>query len=194
MGFPILSAMIAIPAVAAVACLFAGAKGARWIALLATLINFALGIVLWTQFEIGGPQWQFVEHCRSLRALRLGVRYRRYSAAADRAVGVPDADLHRRIMGSDHQAGTRIYGGVPADGNADDRRVRGTGFVPVLHLLRSRPDPDVPDHRDLGRRGPHLRQLQILPLHAARFGADADRDAVDGERSRHHEHPGVDGL
>ena len=27
-----------------------------------------------------------------------------------------------------------------------------------------------------------LRELQILPLHAARLGADADRDAVDGER------------
>jgi NADH-quinone oxidoreductase subunit M len=62
MGFPILSLMIAIPAVAAVACLFAGAKAARWIALIATLIDFALGIQLWLTFEIGGPQWQFVEH------------------------------------------------------------------------------------------------------------------------------------
>ena len=41
---------------------------------------------------------------------------------------------------------------LPAHGNADDRRLRGAGPVPVLHLLRSRPDPDVPDHRHLGRR------------------------------------------
>ncbi|TZG26153.1 NADH-quinone oxidoreductase subunit M [Sphingomonas montanisoli] len=62
MGFPILTLMIAIPALAAVACLFAGASAARWIALIATLVDLALGVVLWTNYEIGGPQWQFVEH------------------------------------------------------------------------------------------------------------------------------------
>ena len=46
------------------------------------------------------------------------------------------------------------------------RRLRGAGPVPLLHLLRGRPDPDVPDHRHLGRRRADLRQLQILPLHA----------------------------
>jgi hypothetical protein len=30
-------------------------------ALAATLIDLALGIVLWANFDIGGPQWQFVE-------------------------------------------------------------------------------------------------------------------------------------
>ncbi|RVT92446.1 NADH-quinone oxidoreductase subunit M [Sphingomonas crocodyli] len=62
MGFPILTLMIAIPALAAIACLFAGASAARWIALIATLVDLALGVVLWTNYEIGGPQWQFVEH------------------------------------------------------------------------------------------------------------------------------------
>ncbi len=57
----ILSLMLAIPAVAAVACLFLNANGARWLALIATLIDLALGAVLWSQFQIGGPQWQFVE-------------------------------------------------------------------------------------------------------------------------------------
>jgi len=60
-GLPILSLMLAVPAVAAVACLFAKAEGARWIALGATLINLLLGAWLWASFEIGGPQWQFVE-------------------------------------------------------------------------------------------------------------------------------------
>ena len=60
-GFPILSIMLAVPAVAAVACLFASAQTARWIALIATLIDFALGVVLWTSYDIGGAQWQFVE-------------------------------------------------------------------------------------------------------------------------------------
>ncbi|KTW14787.1 NADH-quinone oxidoreductase subunit M [Sphingomonas sanguinis] len=61
-GFPILSVMLAVPAVAAIACLFLSAQGARLLALAATLIDFALGIVLWTQFDVGGAQWQFVEH------------------------------------------------------------------------------------------------------------------------------------
>src|SRR4051812_22907385 len=60
-GFPILSVMLAIPAIAAVACLFVSANAARWIALLATLVDLLLGIGLWAQFDIGGPQWQFVE-------------------------------------------------------------------------------------------------------------------------------------
>ena len=61
-GFPILSLMLAVPAAGAVACYFASAHTARWIALVATLIDFVLGIVLWTSFDIGGAQWQFVEH------------------------------------------------------------------------------------------------------------------------------------
>lgn len=65
-GFPILSVMLAVPAVAAIACLFLTAQGARLLALAATLIDFALGILLWTQFDVGGAQWQFVEHAPGL--------------------------------------------------------------------------------------------------------------------------------
>ncbi len=60
-GFPILSIMLAVPAIAAIACLFLSANGARWLALIATLIDLALGIMLWAQFDVGGAQWQFVE-------------------------------------------------------------------------------------------------------------------------------------
>ncbi len=61
-GFPILSIMLAVPAIAAIACLFLSASGARWLALGATLVDLALGILLWAQFDIGGAQWQFVEN------------------------------------------------------------------------------------------------------------------------------------
>src|SRR3546814_13347572 len=49
---------------AAILCLFTEAKLARQIALLATLIDLILGIVLWTNFQIaaGAPQWQFTEY------------------------------------------------------------------------------------------------------------------------------------
>ena len=61
LGFPILSLLVAVPLLAAVACLFVRAESARWIALAATLIDFALGVILWLNYDIGGAQWQFVE-------------------------------------------------------------------------------------------------------------------------------------
>jgi len=60
-GFPILSLMLLVPLVAAVACLKASAPAARTIALAATLVDLALGMVLWASYDIGGPQWQFTE-------------------------------------------------------------------------------------------------------------------------------------
>ena len=61
-GFPILSIMLLVPALAAVACLFLPAQTARWTALAATLVDLALGVVLWTSFDVGGAQWQFQEY------------------------------------------------------------------------------------------------------------------------------------
>ena len=60
-GLPLLSLLIGIPLVAAIACLFVGAKAARWIALLATLACLEIGIDLWLLYDPNGPQWQFVE-------------------------------------------------------------------------------------------------------------------------------------
>ncbi len=60
-GFPILSIMLLVPLLGAIACLFLEAKQARLVALVATLIDLALGIALWVNFDIGGAQWQFVE-------------------------------------------------------------------------------------------------------------------------------------
>ena len=65
-----LSVMLAVPALAAVACLFLPAATARWLALAATLVDFALGVAMWGGFTVGGPQWQFVEHGGSLGVFR----------------------------------------------------------------------------------------------------------------------------
>ncbi len=62
MDFPILSTMILLPMAAALACLFVSARTARWIALVVTLNLLIDGILLWANYEIGGPQWQFVEN------------------------------------------------------------------------------------------------------------------------------------
>lgn len=60
-GLPILSLMMLVPLAGALACMFSGANAARWIALGATLVTFALGVLLWANFDVGGPQWQFTE-------------------------------------------------------------------------------------------------------------------------------------
>ena len=57
-----LSLMIAIPLLAGVIALFLNASGARWIALIATLVDLGLGIALWGNYDPAGAQWQFVEH------------------------------------------------------------------------------------------------------------------------------------
>ncbi|HQV02644.1 MULTISPECIES: NADH-quinone oxidoreductase subunit M [unclassified Novosphingobium] len=58
---PILSLMLLVPLVAGIVCLVVSSQTARTVALAATLIDFALGIVLWMKFDVGGAQWQFQE-------------------------------------------------------------------------------------------------------------------------------------
>src|SRR5512139_2256729 len=60
-GLPILSLMLLVPLVGAIGCLVLDAKAARAIALVATLVDLALGLVLWANYDIGGAQWQFTE-------------------------------------------------------------------------------------------------------------------------------------
>ncbi|WP_430445659.1 NADH-quinone oxidoreductase subunit M [Sphingorhabdus contaminans] len=60
-AIPILSIMLAIPMVAAIACLFVRAETARVLALGATLLNLLLGAWLWVSYDPAGAQWQFVE-------------------------------------------------------------------------------------------------------------------------------------
>ncbi|HEX4800354.1 MAG TPA: NADH-quinone oxidoreductase subunit M [Sphingomicrobium sp.] len=61
-GLPWLTLLIVIPLAAAVLCLLVKDQGARWIALVATLIDLAISIYLWVNFDPNGPQWQFVEY------------------------------------------------------------------------------------------------------------------------------------
>ena len=60
-GLPLLSLLILVPIVAGGLCLFVKDEGARWIALVATLIDFALSLYLWVSYDPNGAQWQFVE-------------------------------------------------------------------------------------------------------------------------------------
>lgn len=58
---PVLTLLIAIPLVAGLLCLMVKADGARWIALIATLLDLALGAAMWAAYDPAGAQWQFVE-------------------------------------------------------------------------------------------------------------------------------------
>ncbi len=58
---PLLTILIAVPLIAGVIALFLSASSARWVTLIATLIDLALSIYLWMAFDPDGPQWQFVE-------------------------------------------------------------------------------------------------------------------------------------
>jgi NADH-quinone oxidoreductase subunit M len=59
---PWLTLLIAIPLIAGVICLFVNANGARWTALVSTLIDLAIGAYLWSAYDPSGAQWQFVEN------------------------------------------------------------------------------------------------------------------------------------
>ena len=59
---PILSILVALPLLAGLACLFVKAEPAKWIALIATLIELALSAWVWSAYDPGGAQWQFVEY------------------------------------------------------------------------------------------------------------------------------------
>ncbi|MCL6740045.1 NADH-quinone oxidoreductase subunit M [Sphingomonas sp. RB56-2] len=60
-NLPILSILVLLPLVAGVLALFQSANGARWNALITTLVSLGLGVWLWTAFNADGPQWQFTE-------------------------------------------------------------------------------------------------------------------------------------
>jgi NADH-quinone oxidoreductase subunit M len=63
-GLPVLSILIGLPLIAGMICLFINANSARWIALIATLVDLALGAWLWAAYDPAGAQWQFVERLR----------------------------------------------------------------------------------------------------------------------------------
>ena len=60
-ALPLLTILIAVPLIAGALCLFVRPEGARWIALVATLIDLAISVYLWVAFNPDGAQWQFTE-------------------------------------------------------------------------------------------------------------------------------------
>jgi NADH-quinone oxidoreductase subunit M len=60
-GLPLLTILIAVPLIAGALVLFLRPSGARWVALIATLIDLAISAYIWIAYDPNGAQWQFVE-------------------------------------------------------------------------------------------------------------------------------------
>ena len=85
---------------------------------------------------------------------------------------------------ADQEAREGLLHPVPAAGNGHARRVPGARLLPVLRVLGSDAAADVLPDRHLGRPAEGIRGDQVLPVHAGRQRADADRhpDAVLQQR------------
>ena len=150
MEFPILSLMLAVPLAGAIACLFLGAQSARMVALVATLGDLVLGILLWVNYDIGGAQWQFTERAEIFAGFSyaLGI-----DGIALMLIMLSVFLMPICILASWEAISKRVGEYMSAFLLMEvliDRRVRRAGPVPVLHLLRSRPHPDVSHHRRMG--------------------------------------------
>ena len=163
-------------------------KNAKLLALFTTTATFLVSLFVLFGFDAVEPGLPVRRGAGLDRRAHLQDGGRRHLGPVRDADDLPDAADDRGELGGDG-AGQGVHGRVPAARDADARRLRGARPRALLHLLRGRPHPDVPDHRHLGRQGPRLRQLQVLPLHLLRLGADARRDDRDVLAGGHHRHP-----
>jgi hypothetical protein len=164
----------------------AAQRNAKWLALIATSATFLISLICWPQFDPADTGFQFVEE----RDWILGLTYKLGVDGISILFVMLTTFLMPITIG---RAGTSppgqgIHDRLPGAGDPDDRGVRGARSGAVLPVLRGRADPDVPDHRHLGRQGAHLRGVQVLPLHLPRLGADAGGDDRHVCRCRHHRH------
>ena len=185
----ILSWLVWLPVAAGVVVLLLGERRivlGRWIALAATLATLGLCVPLWC----GVRPHDAVAAVRRTRILDrcaerlVSPRHRRHRDAAHRADGLYDAARRDRRLVEHRQAAGAVLRLLPRDGRTHDRRVLRRRCAPFLRILGSDADPDVPDHRDLGRRAPRLRHHQVFPVHLPRLGPDARRAHLAVPRRR----------
>ena len=199
--WPLLSLVIFLPlAGAAFIMLIRGepevvAQNARAVALWTSGITFLLSLLIFANFDPATPRFPAGRAGRVVRRLQhqLPRRRRRHLAVVRDPQHPAHAALRDQLLVLDPDPHQGVHGRVPDHGHLHGRRVLRPRHGAVLHVLRGHPDPDVPDHRHLGRAEPGLLGLQVLPLHAFGLGAVPGRDPGAVLPRGHHRHPDADG-
>src|ERR1019366_8930603 len=98
----------------------------------------------------------------------------------------PDDDPHglrapRVVRAGDREA-QRLHGGVPPPRDGNARKPRCPRHAALLRVLGSDARADVLHHRHLGRKAPHLRHDEVLPLHDGGLAPHVRRDPLHGAR------------
>ena len=154
----------------------------RWIALAVTLATLALSVLLVAQFDPPSAGFQFVEDAPWFAGLhyRMGVDGISVLFVLLTAFLMPLC-----IVASWKSIENRVLEYMVAFLVLETLIIGvfcALDLIALLPVLRGPADPDVPDHRHLGRPAAGLRGLQVLPLHPAGLGADAGGDPVHDRR------------
>ena len=125
-------------------------RNAKLLALFTTTATFLLSLFVLAGFDPANTGFQFVEERPWLGGLT-------YKMGVD-GISVLFVMLTTFLMPLTIAAswnvdrpGQGVHGRLPGARDADARRLLRARPRALLHLLRGRPDPDVPDHRHLGR-------------------------------------------
>src|SRR6056297_2502034 len=153
----LISIVVFLPLVAALILAFflkgddaAARRNAKWLALIATSATFLVAVPA-LRFRSGQSRFPVRGGAGVAAGPDLQDGGGRHLDPVRDAHHLPDAAGDRRLLGREG-AGEGIHGRLPGAGDADARRLYRAGSGVVLSVLRGRADPDVPDHRDLGRQ------------------------------------------
>ena len=180
-GFPLLTAMILVPAVGAVLTLLLPARRPELIRV--ARLRHQRGDV-----RPRGVPADPVRH-RARRATSscrttvdagarhpVDARRRRHQPVHGRAHRAADPDQPPRVGGAREAEVVHVLDAAAR--GVGDRRVHRARRDRVLRLLRARARADVLPHRGLGPRQPALRGGEVLPVHRRRLGVPLRRDPV----------------
>ncbi len=128
------------------------------------------------------PAFKFMEGAANNWIPSIGAGYvlghRRHFLPAHHAHHAAGMDFDPLLVDRHRESRQGILHLVSGLADRHARRLYGARFLPLLRFLGSHAGPDVLADRHLGRSAQALRRDQILPLHAARLGADAARHPV----------------
>ena len=197
--WPILSVVTFLPVIGALAIYLtrgddeAARRNARWIALWTTLVTFAVSLILVWRFDAAEPDFQFVEKANWLAS---GITYH---MGVD-GISLPFVILTTALMpfciiASWKSITMRVREYMMAFLLLETLMVGTFSALDLVLFYLFFEGGLIPMFLIIGVWGGPRRvyaSLQVLPLHAARLGADAARDHGAVLECRHHRHPDPD--